>query len=100
MRPWKKKKKSEESTRDPLKLKKDAETRLGLPGQQSFEALSGFPVLLYDGTNAEAIVKALFMKEGDGVIILDENQAMVVRESQLNEIREEIIEDYKFRWER
>lgn len=88
MRLWKRKRKSEESTESPPAAK----TNRGPSGfPSSTNPLTGFPVILFDGSNHEAIVNALHIKEGDGVIVLSDKEAIIARQSQLDAIRLEMF---------
>ncbi len=48
--------------------------------------LYGAPVVVYDGTNAEAIVKAMHLEEGDAVVVIDSKKSLLIRASQLEEM--------------
>ncbi len=57
--------------------------------------LYGAPVIVYDGTNAEAIVKAMHLSEGDAVVILEPHKAIILRASQLDMMREVSFEQFR-----
>ncbi len=48
--------------------------------------LYGVPVVVYDGTNAEAIVKAMHLEPGDAVVVLDKEKSILIRGSQLEKM--------------
>ena len=48
--------------------------------------LYGVPVVVYDGTNAEEIVKAMHLSDGDAVVVIDDKKSLLIRASQLEEM--------------
>ena len=48
--------------------------------------LYGAPVVVYDGTNAEEIVAAMHLSEGDAVVVIDDKKSLLIRASQLEEM--------------
>ena len=48
--------------------------------------LYGVPVIVYDGTNAEAIVKAMHLEEGDAWVAIDDKKSLLISASQLEEM--------------
>jgi hypothetical protein len=54
---------------------------------EGMSELYGAPVVIYDGTNAEAIVAAMHLEEGDAVVEIDAEKTILLRASQLDMMR-------------
>lgn len=50
--------------------------------------LYGVPAVVYDGTNAEAILEAMHFEEGDAVVVIDAEKSILLRASQIDMMRE------------
>ena len=57
--------------------------------------LYGAPVVVYDGTNAEEIVKAMHLEEGDAVVEIDAEKSILLRASQIDMMREVSFKEFQ-----
>ncbi len=48
---------------------------------------NSLPVIIYDGENAEAVLKALDLEVGDGVVMVPDGRSIVVKSSTLDNLR-------------
>ena len=49
--------------------------------------LNSLPVVIYDGENAEAVLKALDLEVGDGVVVVPDGRSIVMKSSTFDNLR-------------
>ncbi len=59
--------------------------------------MMGVPAIIYDGDNAEAVVKAMGLEEGDAVVTLEPHKTIILRASQLDMMRRQVVDFDSFR---
>ncbi len=55
-----------------------------MPGPYPF---NGLPVVIYDGDNLEAVLEALGIEVGDGVVGFPDGRSIVMKSSTLDDLR-------------